>query len=265
MGNSGPCSAEGVLNRTGCVKAWWSQPFGCRCYYSPQTDAKLSALSRRGLPGIFVGYAKHLNSKGYLIYVPGRDKLVISSDVTFHPHEMPFLEGAVLWNEQARSGEWAPKFADPSSILESVIYETNLRDREQIGPTIDEAANADDPDGSFTSLHGPRQKSKGANKSLQYSKNRSTKGLTTANKPSADEVRAWARQGFTCIFNQQHSKGGASNDRYQQYKTCSTMAEFLEKFPKWIGDLQNDIGKGLCTISPPTGDISAEAEPEAIM
>ena len=107
MGHSGPCSAIGLLRKTGRVSAWWARPFGCRCYYTAPGDAKLGGVVRRGNPGIFVGLAKHFNSKGYLVYVPGRTDLVISQDVTFFPEEFPFRENAIEWDEQTRRGKWA--------------------------------------------------------------------------------------------------------------------------------------------------------------
>ena len=83
----------------------------------------MSALQRRGISCVFVGYADHQGSLGYLGYLPGRDKLIISQNCTFHENEFPFKEGAIAFNDETRTGTWAKGFIDPQVIRQQVVEE----------------------------------------------------------------------------------------------------------------------------------------------
>ncbi|PKI36228.1 hypothetical protein CRG98_043380, partial [Punica granatum] len=58
--------------------------FGCLCYsHVPQT--KRSKLDEKSEPGIFVGYS--LQSKGYRVFQPQTDRVIVSRDVVFLEEE----------------------------------------------------------------------------------------------------------------------------------------------------------------------------------
>lgn len=264
MGHSGPCSAIGLLRKTGRVSAWWARPFGCRCYYTAPGDAKLGGVVRRGNPGIFVGLAKHFNSKGYLVYVPGRTDLVISQDVTFFPEEFPFRENAIEWDEQTRRGKWASGLdaTFDSSGFESVIQKTNdYTSAHKQGPVY--TSNFDNPDNDFSALQGPKLKHKqSGRKELSRKVGLSTKGIVTVTKVTAAEVREWTKLNCKIQFLQGNHKSGKSLQRYISYQHCTTLQQFFEEFPQGMGDMCNDISKGLCKVSLPSGGApDVELEP----
>ena len=257
MGHSGPCSAIGAINGTGRTNAWWIQPFGCRCYARPPGDQKLPALARRGLPGIFVGYADHMDSKGYAIYIPGRDQLLISSNATFHQKEFPFMEGAVQWNDKTRQGEWATGFQEPRHVLDSVISESNTYNKfqQQTGGNKDFTwqTNLDSPSlVPLSTLVDPndepltQHQRQSPHKNLSYKTSGSTKGHVQAIRPSSAEIRIWANDNITCEFLQENPKRDNSKSalRYDTYKHCLSISQFLEEFPNLISDFINDYSKG---------------------
>ena len=274
LGNEGECSAYGLLNGSGKVRAYWLQPFGCRCYVLPAGDQKLNALARRGVPGIFVGYATHMDSRGYVVYVPGEDKLVISSSVTFHPKEFPFKEGAVSWDPQTRQGEWVSGHKDQREILESLVQESNAYN--DTSTSINRwTSDVDNPGLQDTPMRGwdnskPASPTKSAAakrkkpNDLSYRSLVSTKGLTQVIEPSAEEIRKMASDGARCTFQQNNPKSGQSYDRYEQYKSCTSVAEFIERGFK-VADFKNDYGRGYvkCTFQPQDDEPEQSSDSES--
>ena len=250
MGNSGPCSAMGVLNGTGRVKGFWNRPFGCRCYVLPPGDQKLGALARRGIPGVFVGYASFMDSRGYVVYIPGRDRLLVTSNITLHRTEFPFKEGAITWNESTRQGEWAKDFTDPQ-LISTPLVQTDSQ-FETLATGARWLTDNDNPDlaTDIRSKSDPKAKAKGNQKSgLSYKDQGRADGFVRVIKLTTTEIRALS--GMNCEFRQEcpKRKGSKSELRYNTYKHCTSVDQFIKEFPKMLADFANDYALGYVTVS----------------
>ena len=198
-----------------------------------------------------------MDSKGYAIYIPGRDQLLISSNATFHQKEFPFIEGAVQWNDKTRQGEWATGFQEPRHVLDSVISESNTYNKfqQQTGGNKDFTwqTNLDSPSlVPLSTLVDPndepltQHQRQSPHKNLSYKTSGSTKGHVQAIRPSSAEIRIWANDNITCEFLQENPKRDNSKSalRYDTYKHCLSISQFLEEFPNLISDFINDYSKG---------------------
>ena len=259
LGNKGPCSAYGYLNKSGTVNTFHLKPFGCRCYVLAPGDQKMNALQRRGIPAIFVGYPS--GSKGFLAYVPGREHLIISANVTFHENEFPFKEGAVCWDHATSQGEWAKDYTDPGRVLDAVSqekvrhgaekYKQNLKSFDyELEDIVD--FDAQHPD----NLSGQNLDLKAEPDSVGYSldpeklihrEGTKTKPAKKEKKTPMWQVDKWIAANLRVAFTQKNPKSGDSARRYELYKHCKTMAEFV-KAKHRKADLQNDIDAGHCKI-----------------
>ena len=74
---------------------------------------------------------------------------------------------------------------------------------------------------------------------------------------NASQVLKLAQAGFRCAFQQKNPKKGASNPRYEKYKHCTSVQQFIdEKFSK--GDFANDAARGFVKVFPPSSDDDSE-------
>ena len=190
----------------------------------------------------------------------------MSANVTFHPEEYPFKEGAVLWNKDTRTGEWASGHQDPSEILESVrsehskIFDDSTQlDTEQgeIDQNPISAMQIDDfhptelgsdetVDLRKEQLMGYQMPTEQSSDVLYGAQNvRSTKGV----KPTPEQISRWIAEDAKCTFQQQNPKGGKSKDRYEKYKKATTVRQIKELGGK-RDDIKNDVEKGFLEIHP---------------
>jgi len=108
--------------------------FGCKVYAKRMTPG-INKLADRSTPGVFLGYEP--GTKGYRVYDPVSNKLLIARDVIFSEKE-PWNWGEKAGQETGAVVELAPKF--------SVEYADEFQDNTVPGPTIQSGSGADSAD-----------------------------------------------------------------------------------------------------------------------
>jgi len=104
--------------------------FGCIAYVK-RVGPGISKLSDRSVPGVFLGY--ETGTKGYRVYDPVKDKLMVSRDVLFDEQK--------AWN-------WEGKDSRTIQGIQTETFSVPMFDNTVPNPTIDEEAPSEADPGS---------------------------------------------------------------------------------------------------------------------
>ena len=108
--------------------------FGCVAYVK-RVGPRISKLSDRSVPGVFLGY--ETGTKGYRVYDPVKDKLMVSRDIIF--------DEQTAWNWEGKESRTQEQTAAPETF--SVQYFDSTVPSPIVGPEADDGVFSENSQG----------------------------------------------------------------------------------------------------------------------